>query len=223
MSYSEEQLRDAAAFLRNAYCDKLPDTSSYHPEYSEEFLRKMERLCRKYRFKRSVKAVFKTAAAAMAALLIAGSLWLGVNVEARAAFHSWVLEVYEKSFIYRFFNEVEDFELTHYDITKLPAGYTFVKEQGTSIGRIKSYSNNGKTLAFVYAKTGNHTVIGVPTTTTTKRVKVGKYSADFYLYDDGTANKLMWFDDKNEMALGLAGFLTEEELIEIAESVVIMK
>lgn len=218
MSYTDEQLRDAAAFLRQAYYASLPDVSNYHPEYSEEFLQKMDRLCRQYRFRRQAKSFLKTVVAAVVALLITGSVWLGLNVDARAAFRAWLIEIYENTFIYRFFNDPADDRLVNYDIHKLPEGYAFDREIITPTEHIRIYRNGEIPLCFMYFKMSNQRVLGQ---LAAQRIetKVGKNHADYYSSEDGSSNDLVWFDEDKEMVFCLSGFFTEKEMIAIADNV----
>lgn len=220
MNYTDEQLRDAAAFLRQAYYATLPDVSNYHPQYSEEFLKKMDRLCYQYRFRRHVKSFLKTGVAAVVVLLIMGSIWLGISVDARAAFRTFLIEMYENTFIYRFFNDPADSVLGNYDIHKLPEGYSFVKHVNTSDTRTNIYSNKETVLILMYFRNNNQGALGVGAD---ERIdtQVGKHFASFYLSTDGDSNDLVWLDEEDDIVFVLSGFLTEKQMVEIAESVAI--
>ncbi len=219
MTFTDEQLRDAAAFLRKAYCASLPDVSNYHPEYSSEFIEKMDRLCRQYRFRQKVKSFSQKIVAAIVVLLITGSLWIGLNVDVRAAFQTWLIEIYENTFIYRFFNDPATEGLSSYDIQMLPEGYIFVKELSTTTEHIKLYRNGENTLTLMYFEKNNQTMLGIASDERIE-TRVGKYSASFYRSTDGDSNDLVWLAEDTDVIFVLSGFLTEKQMVEIAESIV---
>lgn len=220
MTFTDEQLRDAAAFLRKAYCASLPDVSNYHPEYSSEFIEKMDRLCRQYRFRQKVKSFSQKIVAAIVVLLITGSLWIGLNVDVRAAFQIWLIEIYENTFIYHFFNDPVTEGLASYDIQKLPEGYIFVKSVNTSAVHTKVYRNTEVVLTLMYFDKNNQSTLGIVSDESFE-TRVGKYSANFYRSTDGDANDLVWLAEDTDVIFVLSGFLTEKQMVEIAESVVI--
>lgn len=222
MKFTDEQLRDAAVFLRKAYCASLPDVSNYHPEYSPEFIEKMDRLCRQYQLRQNVKSFSQKIVAAIVVLLITGSLWIGLNVDVRAAFQTWLIEIYENTFIYHFFNDpvtAVTEGLASYDIQKLPEGYIFVKELSTTTEHIKLYRNGENTLTLMYFEKNNQTMLGIVSDDRIE-TRVGKYSASFYRSTDGDSNDLVWLSEDTDVIFVLSGFLTEKQMVEIAESIV---
>ena len=146
------------------------------------------------------------------------------SVEARAAFVSWVREVYETQIIYRFFQTGGE---TSNDIvyrpTWIPSDYQITSEfisDGPSTIEYRDASN--RIVVFAYYRNGSSPVFqmnqdGIGTY---KQVSVNGVPAELYLdQNDGNANVLIWLDEDSGTVFRILASFNEDELIKMAESV----
>lgn len=220
---TEEMLREAAekaGEALTAYYER--DYDPNEPlEIPPEFEKKIERLKRRAKHPVFYKTMHRVASIALA-ILITGSAWITVDAEARAAFFGWVKETYETFFVYRFSDDINvSVEADRYEPSWIPEGYeksresdfggkiTIVyKNQEGQLLRFHYIYEFGTTGAFVDAEGG-----------TIKKCKVGNYDADLILFDDiDISNNILWID-KNNIAFHISAFLSEDELIKVANSV----
>lgn len=232
MSFNKNQLKDATAFLREAYGSAIPSTPET-PLYSPSFLRKMEGLQRRYRIRKALKMLTKSAAVLLALLALIGGLYLGFHIEARAAVRSWFRSLTGKRYSYHFSEDRRGEELPPYEITALPNGYSLVKSNCTSSNHMLRYqkSNGGgryitplsleyfwisERIHVTYTEDGFHRL-------TSKSVTINGLPADLYEshqnLEDWTSRRLLWVDETTGIMFCLQGRLTEEELIVVAESI----
>ncbi len=220
---SEEHLRMAANRASELYVTHLEqnyDPSNQHI-FSVEFERKIERL--KYRADHPfVYHTIRRIASIILAILVSGSVYLTVNVEARAAFVGWVKEIYEVFFVYHFSGELDITEgPDNYEPNWLPDGYTKVNEfdTGSRISiiyqnesglflKLNYFYNPSETDAFVDGEGGEMTSI-----------KINDFDADLLLSHNPTvANSITWIDD-HERAFFISAYLDERDLIKLANSI----
>lgn len=222
MTFNDEQLRDAVEFLWQQYYENLPDVANYYPDFSEEFSNKMNRLCAHYKRQMRIKTLAKNVAAIALVILILGGSCLATSPVARAALRNWIVEIYEDIFIYHFFENSTQNEWNDYEITALPQGYTNTYVENTAGVCTKLYQQEDTILAFVYHKTDESLIHAVRDEQRTI-TQVDGLPADFYSSHDGSANTLVWIDEKTQTVFSLSGFFEQEKLIEIAESIQIQK
>lgn len=210
---------DAARQEYGSLMEELPEH-----DFSQEFERKMQKLiCRTNHpiWHRMMRAV----ACLLLALLLSAGAVLTVSPEARAAFTGWVREVYETSFIYRFFGtEPETLGNVIFRPTYVPDGWQ-IKEESVSVDLITTivYRNDaGDFTAFSYFPRGISPTIQVvgDGREIYRHISVNGMSAELYLdQDEGEANVLLWKDEKEGALFCMSSPLGETELIKIAESV----
>ena len=192
-------------------------------DFSPEFERKMRKLaCR------ANHSIWHRAARAAACLFLAallcGCAVLAVSAEARETLTGWVREVYETSFIYRFFgtpSETSAYVL--YLPAYIPAGYQTREEHILKDVLSVEYINDTHNLTvFTCFLNGASPVLQIVRdgTETYQRVSVNGMPAELYLdRDEGEANVLIWTDEREGTIFCLHSALSETELIRIAESV----
>ena len=209
---------DAARQEYGSLMEELPEH-----DFSPEFERKMQKVVR-----RADRPIWHRAAQVAAclflAVLLSGCAVLAASAEAREVFTGWVREVYETSFIYRFFGtDPETSAYVLYRPAYVPAGYGVKKEYvSKDVLTIEYRSGAGEFTAFTCFMNGASPVIQVVRDGTEiyKQVPVNGVSAELYLdRDEGEANVLIWTDKKEETIFCLHSPLGETELIKIAESV----
>lgn len=220
---SDAMLRKAAAKSNEAYVhcfEKCYDAEHPH-EFSAQFEKRIGKLKRKADhplFYRSLRS----AASILLALLLAGSAWLAVDVEARTALWGWIKEFYEIYFVYRYENDsLEHVTFTDYRPAWLPDGYTefFVDETGDEVFVVYT-DENGLMLKFKYIYNPNETDWLIDASQVTrKQVTIKGNQADLLISTDpNTASAILWTDSDNT-AFYISGFLNEVDLIKIAASV----
>lgn len=91
---TDEMLRAAAAEANQAILDSLPLPKDCVHQFSPQFERKMKRIIRRERHPVAYK-FFQAAACFLVAVILTGSTWLTVDVEAREIFVAWVRQQYE--------------------------------------------------------------------------------------------------------------------------------
>lgn len=97
--FSEDALREAAAKVRDAKLSTIPKELPPH-EFSQEFEKEMHILLKKEKRKQSFARAMRCAMAAVFALVIGVSVFLGINAEARAAVWSWTKEILKNDSIF---------------------------------------------------------------------------------------------------------------------------
>ncbi len=219
----EEMLRTAAAGAWERYYARL--TAEYAPgqpfPVSEAFEKKIRRLMRRadhpvlYRTVRRVAAV-------LLALLIAGTVWLAVDEEARASFFGWIEErigIY--SVYHREGMSNSAIEPADYRPTWLPDGYELFDVLEASNSTIVVYSNQDNlTLRFIYLKNNMDPYMFVDTTDTeTVETTVNHDPATLFVSQRETVASAIVWSAYNDTMFFVSGFVSEQELIRIAESV----
>ena len=103
--FDDAALQAAATQTAESLLSSLPAPSACQHVFSELFLKKIERLHRRYSWKKAGR----TAGRYAAAILLTASLTLGaimaVSPQARAGIMQWVREKQENRIIYRFYKE----------------------------------------------------------------------------------------------------------------------
>ena len=150
---SEEMLKKAAAEADQAIRDSLPAPAECEHEFSPSFQKKMRRTFRKAKHPVIYKLP-KYAACFVLTVALASGTWLTVDAEARAAFFAWVREQYAAFVEYRFIGEApQENTIVEYELTWLPEGFSFQKEQDLSNSTYLTYANDsGQRILFSYLK-----------------------------------------------------------------------
>lgn len=228
-SFSDEELRQAAKIVVKAMMASVPRSEDCHHEFSPEFLAKMDKLIKKQRRKEAWARNTRRVASFALALLIGASAWLTVDTDARAAFISWVREVYEDSFVYRYFGEKQQETLPDYEISELPGDYAKIVSDNNGETCMQLYQSEESTITLFYYQMQDgweHIVTDKepdPNITLTE-VFVSGNPADLYQYENGSsAAELVWISDDDGIVFHLTGFLDEATMIQMAESIVPLK
>lgn len=223
---TDDMLRQAAAESSTAFVRAVEqdydDNRQYSP--SHQFEKKMNRLTRRANHPNLYHSAQRVASVVLA-ILLAGSAWLTVDVQAREAFFGWVKETYETFFIYRFTDESNELsssaETSTYYPNWLPNGY--IEQQTIDVGgTVSVYFRNdiGQLMDFSYTQTATNIDWFIDTTDMAQQeVNVGAFAADLFLSStDDIANIIMWTSD-NQTAFFISAFLPQEELILMAENI----
>lgn len=199
---SDERLREAARKAEESLLASLPEPEECEATFSPEFERKMEKLIR--RTKHPVRhRIMKAVACFLLVVLVGAGSVLTFSMEARAAFVSWVKEVYETQIIYRFFqNSEETSDSVIYQPTWVPSGYKLTLESvsdGPSTIEYRDDSDNR--IVFTYFQNTSALVFQIEQDSTDiyKQVSVNGITAELYLdQDEGNTNVLIWTDEGSD-------------------------
>ena len=176
-------------------------------------------------------AWLKGCVAACLALILSASVVLATNTQARAAFFSWVREVYENQIIYRFFGEPLSGELPEYHISWLPEGYEEVDVfyNGDQYNAFYQQCDDVMSaFVFEYFFAQDNALIGFlnfdDEDYLCKTINVNGTQADFYeaLHPEET-NNLIWVDERANIVFSLNGFLDEAIMVRVAESIILFE
>lgn len=219
---TEEMLCAAASRSCDIYVAFLE--KGYDPENQHEFSLKFKRKIRKLKRKADHPVFYRAAqcaASIILAILIGGTAFFTLNTEARAALSAWIKEVYETYFVYRFEGaEISENDAVGYRPTWLPEGYTeFYANEVDDTVTIVYADEEGKMLKYNFVCNPNETDWYVNAAQVTlEPATVNGVPAQLLISNDSeTASAIMWTTDENT-AFYISGFLSQDELIKIAES-----
>lgn len=219
---TDAMLRKAAAEADEAIRNSLPDKETCNHPFSLGFEEKMKRVIRRER-RVPVYTFLRWAACLIAAVLLGSSVWLTIDTEARAAFFSWVKECYDTYVVYQFVGEPDNQKDTMtYQPGWLPEGYEKTNESFSETGSFLVYQNEqGEMISFICSRGTDSTALFLITDDTTPlKVSVGDLSADFYPAANGEiSNGLVWVSETGDMVFCITAPLSEQTLIQIAESI----
>lgn len=219
---TDAMLRTAAAEADQVIQNSLPAKEECDHPFSPQFEGKMKRILQKERH-RAVYQFLRRAACFVAAILLAGSVWLAVDTEARAAFFAWVKEHYETYVVYRFTGEADkQANAMNYELAWLPEGYEKAKESISEAGSFCVYQNEkGEMISFICSQGTDATALFlISDDITAQKVSVGDLPADFYPASNGeTSNALVWLSETGDTVFCITTPLSQQTLIQIAERV----
>ena len=160
-------------------------------------------------------------------LVMSGSLILAVNAEARAAFFGWFSQQYDSVHHYFFTGDKSAGELQDYELTWVPERFTYETEYEIAGGRGYIYSEeNDDMLSFTYSTTtedAGSALYIVEEEPIIEKVSVNGFPGDYYQATDGeSSNCIVWQNDNNTIFY-IAAYAEKEELLKMAESVIVKK
>ena len=221
---TDEMLREALYEVNEALLNSLPPEEQCEHEFSPRFHRRMARLIRRASHPHLYRTLNR-AAGFLLALVLTGTVWLSVDARARDTFFGWLRETYETFFAYRYAGERrEETETRNYRPTELPEDWAELDRWTDESGGTVVYTDGTDGLYhFTYTWVGT----GVPIVVETKQpkeVSVGGGPAEFYAATGSSENAmLVWTEKKTGTFFVLSAALSQEEMIEIAESVTAIK
>lgn len=215
MKLTDEMLRQAAPLARDAMLASLPEPEDCPADCSPRLRRRLDRMLRRQRHPVFYRAAGQIAACFLAVLVLGGG-WLAADQEARASFFQWTRQVYETQIVYRFAGEGAKHGV--YRVGWVPEGYTVWKILDSSIGYV---NENDQLLWFSYGsmQEGSSLYIVEADHATMYPVEINGIPGEFYVYDNDTANVLVWLDETSGMCFSIGGFLDEPDILHMAESI----
>lgn len=176
----------------------------------------------------TARAVHWTAAAAAAVLLVSAGLW-SATPQAQAAIRGWTRKMVEiGNQRYSFGGEVTGETLSKYQITALPAGYSFHDElEGEgyySVNYVHENEEDQIRLYCVRAQEGKAVSLEITDARLAAivPVTVGELEGEFYDYSKRSPyidNGLVWSDGSGDTIFAISGPLDQEAMTALAESV----
>ena len=218
----EKALCEAVEEANQVLFNALPSEEECSHRFSKFFEEKMEKIIHKEKQRKNYRILKKIASVLLILFIGAGSVFI-LNSEARASFSNWMKKVYEEYVVYSFKgDDVDNLEENDYKIANLPKGYVEVKSIELSSGKMIMYENEqGDFINLSYDVPSNSSIAIVGTEYKIISTKVGKFSADFYLFEDPQeGNSIIWIDDERNVLFQIDGRFDENEIISLAESVV---
>lgn len=222
--FTDELLKKAIVCSHNRWIKQYdsPEESEEH-KFPEGFY---ERLIQYMNRRKRFKAIGRGVAAAILALLAAGTVLLAASPTARAAVFSWVKEVFTGHTIYHFQEDSPLTELPKYSLSYIPEGFEEVDGMYDSITRSTFYFNSetNDIIVFEYKLLveENHVELITDESVTQESVIVNGIAADFYFADESSeANNLIWFDESRRIAFYLTSTLDQPVMLHIAEGVIL--
>lgn len=188
---SEEMLKKAAAEADQAIRDSLPAPAECEHEFSPSFERKMRRTFRKAKH----PVIYKLPRYAACFCSCGGSrqrYMADSGCRSARCFFAWVRERYEAFVEYRFIGEVpQENTIIEYELTWLPEGFSFQKEQRLGNSTYITYTDNsGQRIIFSYLQGNDSTSLFMAADyTEVQSVQIGNTKADFYQASQETAPK----------------------------------
>lgn len=218
MKITDEMLQEAAAKVSMAMLDTLPEAEDCEHNFSPQFHLKMRKLL----YANKKRTVLRHVVAAVLVVLLGASIWLGVDVEARAAFFSWIRTQYENTFVYYFSGPDINTNLPSYVLGWLPEGYVEASRVQENTIFLCTYSGpDGGMLFFRYSPMSNGIINAVTTNgLEPEAVVINDMAGDFYLSTVASeTNELIWFDQDANISFGLSSFFDKTVMIRMAQSV----
>lgn len=176
----------------------------------------------------TARAVHWTAAAAVAVLLVSAGLW-SATPQAQAAIRGWTQKMVEiGNQRYTFGGEITGETLSKYQITALPAGYSFHDElEGEgyySVNYVHENEEDQIRLYCVRAQEGKAVSLEITDARLAAivPVTVGELEGEFYDYSNRSPyidNGLVWSDGSGDTIFAISGPLDQAAMTALAESV----
>ena len=223
--FSDAAIRSAAARVRDSLLKTLPPPSECDHVFSESFSERMSLLIRKHQRKAFANRMLRWVASIALAILIAGSAWIAVDAEARAAVVGWVTEIYETYFVFQHDGTTDEVpEFVDYRPTWIPDGYSEFRVKVSETRTVVIYtSDSGDIIRFNYIHNPDETDWFIDVSQAdVKSATVNGNKADLLIAQNpDEANGIAWVSA--DTAFYISGFVDETDLVKMAESVHTMK
>ena len=161
-------------------------------------------------------------AGVLLAILLAGSTVLAFSTEARAAFLGWIRQQYETFYVYSFAGSNDNIKPVHYELGRVPEGFTFSTVFEIAGGKSYIYSGpNGEIGEFGYSVAPEGIALYIEVAECEHRtVTINGLPGDLYVPKDRSSRtELFWVDDATGTIFTLGFQVDPEELISIAETI----
>lgn len=221
--FSQKELEQAAAATARAMLSALPPAQEERL-CSPEFQKSMTALLRRER-RRTASRRRTRWAAVLALVCLAGvTVWTASQAHAGGGASSWVRQNFQNSVVYSFSGAASDQALPSYRLSWLPEGYQETQRYThQSVVSIVYQTSLKETLVFTYLHIQKNSAAMLPFAQgdcICEIVEIAGQEADLYLpLAEEESAALMWVEE--DILFSLSGRLTEWELMQAAESVLV--
>lgn len=224
---TDKMMQEAAEELYQALLTSLPDENQCSYQFSERFERRMKRLIRWAEHPLRHRILQRVASIALVLFLGFVTL-LAISPSVRAAVFGWVREQYENFAAYYFDGaQMQSIESVEYELGILPDGYVEVHRNKTQNETNIYYADNAtnQIMNFTYThRTGTYSYNLKLEGAEIVKVSVNGKEAEFYYYADGSqSNAIVWVDDENDTLFSIVAFVGKEEIITLAENIIMVE
>ncbi|MBQ3878735.1 MAG: DUF4367 domain-containing protein [Oscillospiraceae bacterium] len=241
---SDELMKEAARLAHEKWLNSFPAPEDCEHEFPEGFY---ESLLREGEKRQKRRTNLRRAAVILIAFLLSGALLLASSPAVRAMLKSWVREVFGQHVVYHFDKDSTLAELPDYELSYIPENFKEISRFPKTIGRALCYGQRkeGKAAIFFYYLISEDRKIRVnyDKGDTPEDVMIHSLSGayypncevvdirgnyhrcleldipfDFYIVQ---TNALVWMDEKEEIIFVIVGNLEKDEILHMAEGVVL--
>lgn len=220
-----QQMKAAAAALREALLSSLPEPEDCPGDFSPAFEEKIRDLQKSHARKTARRQTMRRLVAAVLAVVIALSALVLSNPQARAAVFSWVRKVFGYRTTY-VLPEKEHMALPEYVPQWLPEGFEVVFSNKMEHSQVTSYFNPQQGyggFSFGYQVATGEARVTADTSGgdyTQEIVSINGMYGELFVEKNGAAgNMLIWIDEPRQVILTLYGFLSPQDMMHIAQNV----
>ena len=221
--FSKKQLQDAARIYAKRRTDALEAVLDQEPvQFSPEFEKKISSIVSASdTAMRKRKRIRSRVAAAVIAVIVLLTAFFSFNTTARAAFVSWIKEIYQKYIQYEFFGNKDDDGLPELIPEWLPDGFTLLTAETTtpdySSYTFESVDRKGFILDCNRAYSGSSIYI-LDNDENRRHLSetIGNYEVDCYVSDD--VSDYVWHDAEGKFFFTMNSDLPHEINVKIIEN-----
>ena len=220
---SNEFIRQATEEYHEEFMSAIPTENEIDHFFSDRFENNMKSVIKKSNHSQ-LKRVLRMAASFALVILIAGGSVMALSPTARAAVMGWLFGQEGTVFSYTSMGTKTESEVFYkYDLAQIPEGYVLWQEIVDETQSIMLYAEETGLLLKLTAtpNDGTGAMFLITTTDQKETVQIGDITADFYPSEsEDSAPGLAWVDPENDYLICLDGFFSQEELIDMASSLV---
>ena len=221
---SNEFIRQATEEYLEESMPAIPAENEIDHVFSDRFEKNMKSVIRKNNHPQ-LKRVLRMAASFALVILISGGSVMALSPTARAAVMGWLFGQEGTVFSYTSMGTKTESEVFYkYDLAQIPEGYVLWQEIVDETQSIMLYAEEETGLLLKLTATpndGTGAMFLITTTDQKETVQIGDITADFYPSEsEDSSPGLAWIDPDNDYLICLDGFFCQEELIDMAISLV---
>lgn len=221
---SNEFIRQVTEEYHEESMSAIPAENEIDHVFSDRFEKNMKSVIKKNNHTQ-LKRVLRMAASLALVILVAGGSVMVLSPTARAAVMGWLFGQEGTVFSYTSMGEESESEVYYkYDLPEIPEGYFLWQEIVDEDQCIILYGEeeSGHLLKITATPNdGNRAMYLVTTSEEKSTVQIGDITADFYLSEsEDVSSGLAWVDPDTDYLVCLDGFFSQEELIELAQNLV---
>ena len=221
---SNDFIRQATEEYHEESMTAIPTENEIDHVFSDRFEENMKSVIKKNNHPQ-LKRVLRMAASFALVILIAGGSVMALSPTARAAVMGWLFSQEGTVFSYTSMGTKTESEVFYkYDLAVIPEGYVLWQEIVDETQSIMLYAEEETGLLLKLTATpndGTGAMFLITTTDQKETVQIGDITADLYPSEsEDSAPGLAWVDPENDYLICLDGFFSQEELIDMAISLI---